>query len=323
MTDPVISVIMPVYNAAQHLREAVHSILFQTFSDFELIMINDFSTDNTMSIVSELAYKDNRIKSVKNAFKKGLPGALNTGLATARGKYLARADGDDLLRPERLQVQFDYLEKHPHIALVGAGYAPFNEQGNRTQIYHETSSVILAWKCIVNTYFCHPLIMLRREVYEKLGGYPDSVTEDFAWFSKITQNYPCVNIKKILIDYRESPGNYSHANSKKIAHAGEDIRKDNCRFYFQNDSLHQDIKIFVEHGEAEIAKLFPLLRAQHLFCSYIRKQYSLFCFSPPLLQFYRYFFSTIIVSILKIFKKKLPLHRLHHVYSKLKNFIQN
>src|SRR3989339_1903405 len=110
MPNPKISIVMPVYNCEGFLRDAIDSVLKQTFTDFELIIVNDASTDNTLSIIK--SYDDLRIALI-NRGKLGLTRALNAGIATARGRYIARMDGDDISLPNRFQKQYDFLEKNP------------------------------------------------------------------------------------------------------------------------------------------------------------------------------------------------------------------
>src|SRR3989344_5781814 len=115
-----ISVLMPAYNARKYIGEAIESILNQTFKDFEFIIINDCSTDKTKKIIEEYANKDARIKLINNATNLGLTKSLNIGLKEARGEYVARLDADDVALPERLEKQYEFMEKNKETTLVGA-----------------------------------------------------------------------------------------------------------------------------------------------------------------------------------------------------------
>lgn len=231
MSKPVVSLVMPVYNGEKHLREAIESILRQTFTDFELLVVDDASTDNTPSIIREYADVDPRVVYLKNRNGKGIAGGLNTGLQTAQGKFIARADADDINRPERLEEQVRFLQEHPEIVLVGGGYAPFNENGHRLDIFHPMKSMEIAWKYLSDSFFCHPTVMFRREVYEQLGGYPDVKAEDFAYFSRIVHKYRCWNLPKILIDYREHGSNLSVSNRESIAQSVQKTYRENYLHY--------------------------------------------------------------------------------------------
>ena len=132
---PKISVILPTYNREDMLPRALDSILQQTFTDFELIVINDGSADKTQEILEEYAAKDQRIKIIKHEQNKGLVAGLNEGLERAKGEYIARMDDDDVSYPKRLEKQLAYMEAHPEYAAVGVWGGPFND--NR---------VYLSWK---------------------------------------------------------------------------------------------------------------------------------------------------------------------------------
>ena len=116
---PKITVLMPVYNGEKYLRESVDSILNQTFTDFELLIINDGSTDSSMEILN--SYSDSRIRIVTNEVNLRLIKTLNKGIDLATGEYIARMDCDDIADPKRLEIQLQYMEKHPDVAVCGTG----------------------------------------------------------------------------------------------------------------------------------------------------------------------------------------------------------
>lgn len=225
---------MPAYNAEKFVSASIESVLAQTFGDFELLVVDDASTDGTAAIVESYVARDSRVRLLRHEQNKGVAGALNTGLAAARGKYIARADADDLNRPYRFDHQVAFLESHPRIFLVGGGYAPFNEEGHRLDAFHPTDSLEIAWRFVTNTYFCHPTVVFRREVYEALGGYPAVEAEDFAYFSRVVRRFPCANLPEILIDYRETLGNRSNSAKERIAKSVETQSRDNYSHYVGN-----------------------------------------------------------------------------------------
>lgn len=134
MSDPQISVVMPVYNRELYLKESVESILNQTFTNFEFIIVDDQSTDSSWQIIQEYAAKDSRIIAVKNSGKKGCPSARNYGNKLAKGKYIAVMDSDDIAMPERLQTQFDFIEQHPDIDICGSWSKIFGITNDITQL---------------------------------------------------------------------------------------------------------------------------------------------------------------------------------------------
>ena len=137
MTKPMVSVVMPVYNGSKYLKEAIDSILNQTFTNFELIIINDGSTDNSEDII--FSYQDRRIYYLKNEHNKGICITLNRGLDNARGKYIARMDCDDISMPQRLAKQVNYLERHRDVGALGTDIITFGK--GHTDQYFDLSLI--------------------------------------------------------------------------------------------------------------------------------------------------------------------------------------
>ena len=123
MTQPKVTILMPAYNASLYIKESIESMLNQSFSDFELLIINDGSKDNTSEVVKSIV--DERIRLVENEQNLGLANTLNKGMKLAKGEYLARMDADDLSTPNRLQTQVDYLDSHPDVILCSMAMHQF------------------------------------------------------------------------------------------------------------------------------------------------------------------------------------------------------
>ena len=165
LTSPSVSVIMPVFNVAAYVEEAVRSILEKTFSAFELILIDDGSSDETPAILDRLAGRDARIRLVHQT-NAGLVAALNLGLSLARGRYVARMDADDRAYPERLAEQFAFLEKHPEVAVLG-GSARLMDRAGRMIGQWRLPTTDLDLKALLRSGaspFIHSTVMLRRDV---------------------------------------------------------------------------------------------------------------------------------------------------------------
>ena len=153
---PEITVLMPVYNGEKYLRPAIESILNQTFSDFEFLIINDGSTDNSESII--LSYKDERIRYVKNENNLKLIKTLNKGIDLARGKYIARMDADDISLPTRLEREIEYMESHPECGLVSVFPYVMSESG---KILHKSRFFISTqhYSCLYVNLFSAPYVL--------------------------------------------------------------------------------------------------------------------------------------------------------------------
>lgn len=138
MPDPLVSVVMPVHNGARTVATAMRSILWQTLSEWELILVNDASTDETGAILS--GFRDSRIQVIDERRQKGLAARLNQSLDHARGKYVARMDADDVSYPERFERQVRYLESHPDVDLLGHGAVLFKGEGEVIGLYPTAQS---------------------------------------------------------------------------------------------------------------------------------------------------------------------------------------
>ena len=163
---PTISVVMGIYNCAKTLEEAVNCKINQTNTDWELIMCDDCSTDDTYSVAESLAKKDSRIVLLKNEKNLTLAPTLNKCIEHAKGKYIARMDGDDLCKLDRFEKEVDILENHPEFALVSCNMDLFDENGTyRTVYYNETPTLANLVKA---SQFCHASCMMRSVIVKQL-----------------------------------------------------------------------------------------------------------------------------------------------------------
>lgn len=208
---PLVSVVLPVYNGQEYLKPAIDGVLSQSFSDFELIIINDGSTDSSGVIAR--AYSDTRIRYFEQ-INQGLAATLNRGIKLARGKYIARQDQDDLYLPGRLQKQFDLLNSYPDVALVGTA-AEIWVGGDRSCrcLRHPVDNNIINFEALFDNQFVHSSVMFRRSVVLELGGYSTNKSrqppEDFELWSRMIRGHKMVNLPDILTGYREVPGSIS------------------------------------------------------------------------------------------------------------------
>ncbi len=204
----IVSVILPVYNAQDYISEAIESILNQTFQNFELILINDGSSDDSLEIIN--SYSDHRIRVI-NQKNKGLARSLNIGLAQANGKFIARMDADDISLANRLEVQVRFLEKNPHIKLVGSAVDLIDKNGHLIcSDVSFTGNSFLKWflKNKGNP-FKHPTVLFHKEVAINVGGYNEKIGkyfEDYYLWNEISKHGDIEIINKVLLKYRITPG---------------------------------------------------------------------------------------------------------------------
>ncbi len=241
---------MPVYNASLYLDETIQSILNQTYTNFELIIINDSSTDNSVDIINTWIKKDKRITLINNKYNKGIHGASNTGLDIAQGAYIAKADSDDIQRPYRLETQVNFLTKNKNIGIVGGGYELFGNNYDGIKIFHPSNSLRLAWRFISDIYFCNPSVMFRKEILNTVPHYPEVPCEDFAFLAKAIKKHAGFNIHKILLDYRQHGSNYSNTAKENIDKSVYTIFEDNYKYY--TGSLNDSEMFYKFHSKKEL-----------------------------------------------------------------------
>lgn len=202
---PKVSVVMSIYNGQNYLNEAIDSILNQKFIDFEFIIIDDGSTDNSAEIIRR--YKDSRIVFIQQE-NRGLMAALNVGINAAQGKYIARMDQDDISLPERLEKQVHYLDTNPHICVVGSWWKNINENnaflGYTRVPVHDYECAFMMFEKGENP-VGHPCVLYRTAAIRMLGGYSPEYknAEDVElWFRLNAHGFQIANIPEALILYR-------------------------------------------------------------------------------------------------------------------------
>lgn len=215
-----VSVIMSVYNTKDYsmLKQAIDSILNQTYKNFEFIICDDGSDDSTYNYLVEFAKKDKRIIIIQNKDNLTLGPALNHCLAVARYPYIARMDADDISLPNRLEKELDYLEKHRDVVLVGSNIKIIN---NKSQVIgsRRYPSVLVKEDFIKNCPICHPTIMIRKNILEKLRGYSKKKkhirVEDYELFLRMLKaDYKMANLSEELFLYRQDGKNVKQKKYK-------------------------------------------------------------------------------------------------------------
>jgi glycosyltransferase involved in cell wall biosynthesis len=212
--SPEVSIVMSVYNGEPYLHESIESILDQTFTDFEFIIIDDGSTDNSRNIIE--MYEDKRIKLFSQE-NRGLAKSLNWGISKARGKYIARMDADDFSFPDRLEKQFSFLEENPNCVASGTNADIIDEENN----FVYTSKIDTDWLKIKEKLpiipFFHSSVIFRKDIFFAVEGYPENMlrAQDLVLFNKMTKHGQLRNLEEVLIKYRIVSNSLSMEKSKK------------------------------------------------------------------------------------------------------------
>jgi glycosyltransferase involved in cell wall biosynthesis len=206
-SPPIVSVVVPVYNAAPFLRTAIASVLAQTFRDFELIAVDDGSTDASKSLLDEIAAGDSRVRVISRP-NTGIVGALNDGLAAARGEFIARMDADDLALPARFETQLAWLRAHPECVALGTDIIYTDPEGDlliRHRPALEHDGIVDQLLAGNGGALIHPTVIFRRAAVQQAGGYRQQFNwiEDLDLFLRLSEIGRLANLPEVFLHYRQ------------------------------------------------------------------------------------------------------------------------
>jgi glycosyltransferase involved in cell wall biosynthesis len=231
---PAISVVLPAYNSGKYLSEAIESILNQTFTDFELIIVDDCSTDGTWDVIKHYSENDKRIVPLRNQINSREAKTLNRGILAARGKYIVRMDHDDWSYPYRLQKQYDFMERHPEVGICG-GTMEVCDKDLKIKNLRSYPLSDEAIRKVIFRYspFCHPAIIMRREVLNKSGLYDHAFypPDDYDLYFRIGRYSQFANLPETLLKYRVLDKSITNSSTKRLEILTIAIRKKYAREY--------------------------------------------------------------------------------------------
>ena len=238
---PKVTVLMSVYNGQSYLKEAVDSVLCQTWKDFEFLIINDGSTDNSGEILR--SFDDPRIRLVENPTNIGLTKSLNRGLQLSRTELIARQDADDISYPTRLESEVQFFETHTEVVLLGTSARAVDERGEpkKHDLHIPTGALAIRWCLMFQNAFIHSSVMFRRSIiWEKLGGYDESFAraQDYELWSRIARDFEVENLPHNLIDHRFEYGS-TVSFLPLPTPAEEDIALNNLKAFLE----YQDVPV--------------------------------------------------------------------------------
>lgn len=210
--SPRVSVVMSVYNGETYLRKAVDSILNQTFTEFEFIVVDDASTDGTARILTEYARREPRIHLLSNSINLGLARSLNRALEQASGRYVARMDADDISLPFRLEKQLAFMEKHPEVGVLGTAVELIDSAGQVTgQRIYPLDPIVICWRLAFENPLCHPTAMIRQYLLQGVQYNPDLTTaQDYDLWCQLGSQIRFANIPEPLLRFRKHGTNLTY-----------------------------------------------------------------------------------------------------------------
>ena len=243
---PKISVLMCVYNDEDWLKNSIDSIVNQTFTDFEFVIVNDGSTDNSLEIIN--SYDDERIIKINNIKKLGLTKSLNIGLNHANGEYIARMDSDDISKTDRFEKQIAFLEKNKTIDAVGGQKINIdrNKKVLKSNYRYPLIDELIKWQLYFEVPFCHPTIMIRKNIFKKIGTYNENYmyAQDYElWKRMAINNCTLANLDDEILYYRKvekSASKYKKKIQNKLhlmvladylSHNGFMIKKETVKYF--------------------------------------------------------------------------------------------
>lgn len=214
--EPLVSIVMPIYNSETYLDEAILSIIHQTYQNWELLVINEFgSNEEGKRIINRYAAIDSRIRLIQNSERLGIAESLNEGLRQARGEYIARMDGDDISLPKRIEKQVEFMENNNDILLCGVQVEVFGSEKWDWKL--ETDPTQIRTDALFYSPCVHPTILFRRDVIDKYSIFYNKnykASEDYDFFTRVLEFGEIANLKEVLFKYRLYSTNATYINNK-------------------------------------------------------------------------------------------------------------
>jgi len=250
--NPKVTVLIAVYNGERFLREALDSVLAQTFTDFELLVVNDGSTDETATILE--SYSDGRIRIITNRRNIGVVGSLRRGLNYARGEYIARIDADDIALPERLEKQVEYLDLHPEVGMVSSRCLVIDGDGRLVSSSSAQTPEEIYYLLAFHDPIYNPTVTFRKALVLSLGGYgDDSVNrvEDYDLWVRISRRAKIVELDEILAQYRIHSANLTNTFRGPQSAAAKMVFLKNLKSLTNNSAAVEELLCFHYLGDPD------------------------------------------------------------------------
>jgi len=214
--SPLISVVIPVYNAEKYIDDAINSIVTQTYKNIEIIVIDDSSTDNSYAKLEKWQALDDRIRLYRNDKNSKIVKTLNRGFGLARGEYIARMDADDISVNVRFEKQMQFMKDNPIYGLVGCSLITIDKNGNKLGRQFMPTDIDINRLLLIGTPVPHPTWMIRKSVVQKIGLYRNDTAEDYDYILRLkTNNIAFTNINDCLLYYRISESNTANTQGLK------------------------------------------------------------------------------------------------------------
>src|SRR5688572_6223180 len=260
---PKVSVIMPVYNGEKFVQDAINSILNQTFSDFELIVINDGSNDSSLQAIS--SYNDPRILLINNVVNTGLPNVRNQGLYISRGQYIAWLDCDDVSVPERLEKQVKFLDKNPRVGMCGS-WIQMLSSGNNLVVQFPSDPEFIRAQMLFSNCFANSTTMMRADCSREINLRFDQshyLSQDYGFWVRIPRSWKLTNIPEILTIYRLHTNQVTALYKQKQIDIASEIQREQLLYLgvvptAHEKNIHMSLGGFIPTAFENLDKVFAV-----------------------------------------------------------------
>lgn len=321
--SPMVTVLMPVYNAEKYIREAIESILAQTFTNFEFLIIDDGSIDNSVEIVR--SYTDPRIKLVQNDGNFGITYSLNRGIRMSRSELIARMDADDISHPERLERQISYLEQFPDCALLATWVRRVSNGGKFEKVLGQHPELYFYAFLFTPAGFFHPTVMFKKNAVLEAGLYSKPYAEDFNLWCKMVKKCRFSVIPEPLLDYRSSATSLWRVTKKsEYEQAHDEQILENVKYYTEGTCKLTSCEVQFLRGSMEA--ILALNDKERIFAGFQKLEAITSCFLSHentkkynRIQLREVAFQYKIGLLMKL-SKKLKLHELLGLLVRLKDW---
>jgi len=263
--EPMVSVILPTYNRECYLAESIESVLAQTYTNFELLIVNDCSTDQTAEMLNDFRKKDHRIRVIDNETNKGAPASRNIAVNLAGGKYLAMMDSDDISLPARFEKQVAFLERHPQTYVLGSSATVIDPQGKIVNEWRlPTGDRLIRWHSIFRNsrVFCNPSVMMRASIFDYVPKFNENnrTSDDSELWATIFPHKELgfANLADKLVKYRSHPSSITGQIDKSSTNLSQDARTRALEAYLSKPVNKNVIPAYESFFEIEQA-LIPVV----------------------------------------------------------------
>ncbi|MFN8943479.1 MAG: glycosyltransferase family 2 protein [Pseudobdellovibrionaceae bacterium] len=296
---PAISVLIPIYNGEKFLKKCLGSILNQTFTDFEVVFIDDGCTDQSEEIIR--SYSDARIQYYKNVQNRGIIYTLNRGIGLCRGHYIARMDCDDMMLETRLELQKRFLDEHLDHILVASHFQKIDQfdENLKTFGYPATSSELIQWKLLSGNFICHPTVMFRKSMlpenpYDELYQH----AEDYALWLKLSKIGKINILSEVLLKYRIHSNSVSSTKSKTQVFNANLALGDHLKKFYHYEYQPGELAPISTPQEAELLMRDAATLSYFVFLNPLNSEFKMFSGFPQRLTALSFLFRRMVLILI-------------------------